>query len=160
VAVSGKPLVRWASLPARNGQISRPWRHLVPERRAGQPEPFGKVEVDILSNSLYCRECEKDFEAGFMALPHYVSQTQVLRRVARNPNCRFIWTRHAIKAVADDGRTTGDVEFALMNGQVVLHEQKQDLLWRVEGKDIDGGRIQVVVAVYEEEIVIKVVTTF
>ena len=96
-----------------------------------------------------------------MALPHYVSETQILRHVARNPNCRFIWTKHAIKAVADDDRTTGDVEFALMNGRVLLHEHaKQDLLWRVEGKDIDGGRIQVVVAVDEEEIVIKVVTTF
>jgi hypothetical protein len=95
-----------------------------------------------------------------MALPHYISETQILRRVASNPNCRFIWTIHAIKAVADDGRTTGDVEFAVMNGQVVLHEQKQDLLWRVEGKDIDGEKIQVVIAVYEDAIIIKVVTTF
>ena len=95
-----------------------------------------------------------------MAQPHYISETQILRRVARNPNCRFIWTKHAIRAVADDGRTAGDVELALTNGQVVLHEQKQDLLWRVEGRDIDGERIQVVVAVYEEEIAIKVVTTF
>ena len=47
-----------------------------------------------------------------------------------------------------------------MHGQVILQEQKQDLLWRVIGTDLDGNRIQVVVAVYEKEIVIKVVTTF
>ena len=95
-----------------------------------------------------------------MAQAHYVSETQILRRVSRNPRCRFIWTRHALKAVADDGRTTQDVETALMNGQVVLHEQKKDLLWRVEGRDVDGNKIEVVVAVHEEAITIKVVTTF
>jgi uncharacterized protein DUF4258 len=97
---------------------------------------------------------------GQMAQPHYVSETQILHRTARDPKCRFIWTKHALKAVADDGRTTLDVEHALMYGQVVLHEQKQDLLWRVRGADLDGDRVQVVVAVYEEEIIIKVVTTF
>jgi hypothetical protein len=95
-----------------------------------------------------------------MVQPHYVSETQVLRRVARDPACRFRWTKHALKAVEDDGRTTLDVEHALTNGRVILHEQKQDLLWRVIGADLDGNKIQVVVAVDEQEIVIKVVTTF
>jgi hypothetical protein len=62
--------------------------------------------------------------------------------------------------MAADGWTADDVQHALMNGQVVLHEQKRDLLWRVEGADIDGGRIRVVVAVYELTIRIKVITTF
>jgi hypothetical protein len=48
----------------------------------------------------------------------------------------------------------------LTNGRVILHEIKQDLLWRVIGNDLDGGRVQVVVAVDEEEIAIKMVTTF
>jgi len=95
-----------------------------------------------------------------MAQPHYISETQILRRVARNPHCRFRWTKHAIKAVLDDGRTTQDVENALMNGQVTLHEQKQDLLWRVKGTDVDGNEIQVVAAVFDETITVKVVTTF
>jgi hypothetical protein len=64
-----------------------------------------------------------------------------------------VWTKHALKAVADDGRTTLDVETALINGQVVLHEQKRDLLWRATGLDLDGNKIQVVVAVNEMEIV-------
>lgn len=95
-----------------------------------------------------------------MAQAHYVSETQILRRVARNPHCRFVWTKHALKAVKDDGRTTQDVETSLTNSQVVLHEQKKDLLWRAKGRDVDGNEIQVVVAVYEEAIIIKVVTTF
>lgn len=95
-----------------------------------------------------------------MPQTHYVTKTQVLCRIARDPAVRFIWTKHAIQAVVDDGRTTHDVEFALMNCQVVWHEQKHDLLWRAVGKDIDGNRIQVVVAVYETEITIKVITTF
>ncbi len=47
-----------------------------------------------------------------------------------------------------------------MHGRVVLQEQKQDRLWRVEGKDVDGNRIQVVVAVDEANIRVKVITTF
>lgn len=95
-----------------------------------------------------------------MVQPHYVSETQVLRKVAGNPECRFIWTKHALKAVADDNRTTLDVEQALIRGQVILQEQKRDILWRVIGADLDGNRIQVVVAVDEKEIIIKVITTF
>ena len=99
-------------------------------------------------------------KVSFMAQPHYVNETRLLRRVARHPQCRFIWTRHAILALLDDGRTTLDVEDMLTNGQVLLHEQKQDLLWRVRGSNVDGEKIEAVVAVFEETITIKVVTSF
>ncbi|MGN6147480.1 MAG: DUF4258 domain-containing protein [Rhizomicrobium sp.] len=95
-----------------------------------------------------------------MAQADYVTETQTLRRIARHPKCRFRWTNHARKAVLDDGRITLDVETALTNGQVILVEWKQDILWRVLGTDLDGESIEAVVAVYEDEIVIKVVTTF
>lgn len=95
-----------------------------------------------------------------MALPHYVTETQILRKIARNPKCGWRFTSHALVEMANDGWTADDVQFALMNGQVVLQEQKRDVLWRVEGTDIDGGRIKVVVAVYELTIKIKVITTF
>jgi hypothetical protein len=94
------------------------------------------------------------------AQPHYVTETQVLRRVANDPECGWRFTKHALLEMADDGWTADDVKHAVMNGRVVLQEQKQDVLWRVVGTDIDGGQIQVVVAVYESEIEIKVVTTF
>lgn len=69
-------------------------------------------------------------------------------------------TKHSLEEMANDGRTADDVKHAVTNGQVVLEEQKQDRLWRVEGKDVDGNRIQVVVAAYEAIIQVKVITTF
>ena len=95
-----------------------------------------------------------------MALPHYVTETQILRKIARDPKCSWRFTTHALEEMGKDGWAADDVQYALMNGQVVLHEQKRDLLWRVEGMDIDGGRIKVVVAVYELTIRIKVITAF
>ncbi len=95
-----------------------------------------------------------------MVQPHYVTETQTLLRIARDPNCRFIWTKHALKAVADEGLTTNDVEIALTKCRVVLQEQKQDRLWRAVGADTDGIKIEMVVAVDGEEITIKVITVF
>jgi hypothetical protein len=94
------------------------------------------------------------------AKPHYVTETQTLRRVANNPDCRWRFTQHALEEMENDGWTGDDVRHAVMTGQVVLEEQKQDRLWRVEGKDVDGNRIQVVVAVDEVEIRVKVITAF
>jgi hypothetical protein len=94
------------------------------------------------------------------AKPHYVTETQTLRRVANDPDCSWRFTRHALEEMAKDGWTADDVRHAVMAGQVVLEEQKQDRLWRVEGKDVDGNRIQVVVAVYEALIRVKVITAF
>lgn len=92
---------------------------------------------------------------------HYVTETQILRRIANDPQCRWKFTVHSLKEIAADGWTANDVIHALMtNGQVVLHEQKKDLLWRVEGRDLDGGQIRVVIAVYEITIRIKVITVF
>lgn len=42
----------------------------------------------------------------------------------------------------------------------ILHEMKRDVLLRVEGKDVDGQPLEVVVTVFEREITIKVITTF
>jgi hypothetical protein len=54
-----------------------------------------------------------------------------------------------------------DGKHAVTNGRVILEEQRQDVLWRVEGKDIDdNNRIQVVVAVYEKTVEIKMITAF
>jgi hypothetical protein len=95
-----------------------------------------------------------------MAEPHYVSETQILRRVARDPACRWIFTRHAEDMTGERNKTAPDIQHALTNGRVTLHEQKRDLLWRVLGADVDGNRMEVVVAVYEDAIAIKVVTVF
>jgi Domain of unknown function (DUF4258) len=95
-----------------------------------------------------------------MALPQYVTETQIVRRISRDERRRFIWTKHALEEIVKDSRTTQDVEFSLTNCQVVLQEDKKDRLWRTVGTSIDGERIEAVIAVYEEEITIKVVTAF
>ena len=95
-----------------------------------------------------------------VAQPHYVKETQVLKRVANDPNCSWRFTRHALEEMGKDGWSADDVKHAVMTGRVILEEQKHDVLWRVSGTDIDGGKIQVVVAVYEAAIKIKIVTTF
>jgi hypothetical protein len=94
------------------------------------------------------------------AQPHYVKETTILRRVAGHPECSWRFTKHALEEMKKDGWTADDVKHAVTNGRIVLQEQKQDVLWRVQGKDIDGNGIQVVVAVDEASITIKVVTTF
>lgn len=94
-------------------------------------------------------------------IANYLTETHVLRKVASDPRCRWIFTKHALIELAKDGWTADDVRYVLMtNGQVTLHEIKRDLLWRVEGKDIDGKRIQVVAAVFETAIKIKIITAF
>jgi hypothetical protein len=95
-----------------------------------------------------------------MAQPSYSKETNVLRDIAASPNCRFIWTKHAKAAIADDGRVTGDIEYSLTNGQVVLIEWKKEILWRVDGYDVDGNPITSVIVAYEDEITIKFVTAF
>ena len=49
---------------------------------------------------------------------------------------------------------------ALTNGRILFHEIKKDILYRVAGTDLDGQRLQVEVALYEETITIKIVTAF
>ena len=93
-----------------------------------------------------------------MSEPHYVTETQVVKRIVANPGRRFIWTRHALDMMAERSIIEADIVEVLTNGQVVLEERKQDVLWRVRGRDIDDRQLEVVVAAYEEAIEIKVVT--
>ena len=63
--------------------------------------------------------------------------------------------------MAERNITAADVTRVLTTGQVTLEETaKQDVLWRVEGADLDGKPIGLVVAVFEQSIAIKVITVF
>lgn len=97
-----------------------------------------------------------------MRQPHYVTETQIVRRVARDQNTRWIWGVHAPKEMSemDPPATQADVEHVLATGTVILEEYKQDILWRVRGRDLDGRSIQVVAAVDEGERTIKIITVF
>lgn len=90
----------------------------------------------------------------------YVSETQILQRIANEPACRFKFTQHAIDQMEGRGIIAADVEHVLMNGQVVLIENKRDILWRARGRTVDGVGLQVVVAVFANELMIKIVTAF
>ena len=94
--------------------------------------------------------------------PHYVSQTQIVRKIARNPDARWEFRVHALQRMSEFNPplTQSDVENALMHGQVIYIEEKTDILWRVRGPDLDGGMIKVLAAVFEVEPRIKVITTF
>jgi hypothetical protein len=95
-----------------------------------------------------------------MSEQSFISETQIVRRVAGNPKCRWSYTRHAEHRMIERGITASDIENVLINGQVMMQENKQDILWRVQGRDLDGRWVRVIVAVREYEIKIKVVTVF
>ena len=95
-----------------------------------------------------------------MAEPHYVSETQLLRRIAGDPNCRFIRTKHVLERMEERQITAPEMAYVLMNGQVVLQEMKRDRLWRVAGSTMDGRRLEIVAVVYEDTFKIKLVSVF
>ena len=91
----------------------------------------------------------------------FIKETQILRAVMENPNVNVFFTRHGREEMTQCQADELDVDCVLRKGEVTLVEWKKDELWRVEGKDVDGNRrLQVVIAVYEEEVEVKVVTVF
>ena len=92
--------------------------------------------------------------------PHYIGETTTLRQIMANPACRHRFTKHARERMELRGVTWPDIEKVLTVGHVVLVERKQEDVWRVEGIDLDSRRLAVAVVVYEDAIVVKVVTTF
>jgi hypothetical protein len=92
--------------------------------------------------------------------PHYVAETQLIHRVVASPRCSWRFVKHAIEMMAYRGISQPDIANALTKGQVTLREPKQDILYRVAGRDLDGNPIDVIVSVVEEPPSIKVVTVF
>jgi hypothetical protein len=95
-----------------------------------------------------------------MAQPHYVSETQIMRRIAGDDRCSIRFLPHAKEQMAAREISASDILNVLTKGQVTLVESKQDVLWRALGRDIDGRKLEVVAVVDDEEIKIKVVTAF
>jgi hypothetical protein len=92
--------------------------------------------------------------------PFYVEETQILREIAKSETCRWFFTKHALEEMDKSHITAPDVKHLCQTGRVELEEYKQDILWRVVGKNVDGEEITAIVAVDGEEIRIKVVTAF
>jgi hypothetical protein len=86
------------------------------------------------------------------------NETARLRRVLDNPNLKWRFTFHALEEMAADDIITADIEKVLRGGVVSWVEQKRDLLWHVEGADVDGRTLRVVIAVEEAMLSVKVIT--
>jgi hypothetical protein len=73
---------------------------------------------------------------------------------------RFWWTRHGREEMANDDIQEPDIERVCFAGAVTWIETKKDELWHVEGVDLDGRSIRVVMSLFEEGDgnVIKVIT--
>jgi hypothetical protein len=73
---------------------------------------------------------------------------------------RFWWTTHGRVEMANDQITAADIDHVCQTGSVTWVEWKSDELWHVEGRDLDGRSIRIVLALIEEETatVIKVIT--
>jgi len=85
-------------------------------------------------------------------------ETELLNRIASNPDCWWRWTDHAQVRMLERGHNAEDVLHALMFGQVVRVVVKEDVVFRVKGQNIDGEPIEVAAAVDERNVTIKVVT--
>ncbi len=85
-------------------------------------------------------------------------ETAKLKKIWRDPGMRLRITVHARAEMANDSILETDVRFVISKSGVCWVEWKKDELWHVEGRDIDGRSIRLVVAVNEAEITVKLVT--
>jgi hypothetical protein len=86
------------------------------------------------------------------------NETARLRRLLSNPDRQFIFTGHAREEMRNDDIIADDVILVLERGSVTWLETKKDVLWHVEGYDIDGRSIRLVIAAYEADVTVKIVT--
>lgn len=81
-----------------------------------------------------------------------------LRRLMCDQAKRIQFTGHSRLEMKNDGLIEADIRHVLANGSVTWTETKKDLLWHVEGFDVDGRRIRVVIAPNEIDLKIKIIT--
>ena len=98
-----------------------------------------------------------------MEKANYVAERMICRKIASNPRCAWEFRVHALAEMLHDmdpSVTQPDVKHMLMNCHVTLVEYKTDILFRAEGKSLDGRHIKAIVAVFQEQPRIKVITVF
>jgi hypothetical protein len=86
------------------------------------------------------------------------NETARLRSLLSNPNRQFDFTRHALQEMKNDDIIADDVILVLERGSVTWVETKKDLLWHVEGRDIDDRSIRLVIAADQANFIVKIVT--
>lgn len=85
-------------------------------------------------------------------------ETATLRAVIQASGLRVIFTKHAREEMAKDEILSADVDRVLSFGVVTWVETRKEELWHIEGNDVDGRAIRLVVVVYPEEPAVKIVT--
>ena len=61
-------------------------------------------------------------------------ETELLNRVASDPDCWWKWTDHAELRLAQGDHNADDVMYALMYGQVMRVDVQEDIVFRVKEK--------------------------
>ena len=87
-----------------------------------------------------------------------MTESATLRRIWSSPGSQLRITKHARKEMVNDAIIEADLRHVLSRNGVCWVEWKTDELWHVEGTDVDGRSIRIVLTVYETETVIKIVT--
>lgn len=86
------------------------------------------------------------------------AESAIITRLVANPRLSLRFTLHAREQMAERDVIEADVRRILSRGSVTWIENKRDILWHIEGRDVDARALRVVAAVDEFYIVIKVVT--
>ncbi|TAJ96985.1 MAG: DUF4258 domain-containing protein [Reyranella sp.] len=73
-------------------------------------------------------------------------------------HCVIRYSKHATVEMANDAITHADVLKVLRTGQVTWFEIKKDEIIHVEGADIDGRRIRLVVGLRDQAITLQIIT--
>ena len=81
-----------------------------------------------------------------------------LKNILAHTTHKIRFNSHALDEMANDDIIESDVRRMLTNGQVTWFEKKKDDIVHVEGKDVDGRRIRVVVGSRDMIKVLQVIT--
>jgi hypothetical protein len=92
----------------------------------------------------------------------FESEASRLRALARRPDVKVWWTKHADEEREKDNIAKLDAQNMLKRCSVSNIEKTDgEECWRAEGKDIDDRRIAVIVVAYEDDPPeIKIITTW
>ena len=86
-----------------------------------------------------------------------------LRKLAKQPDVLFGWTRHADVERQKDDIAKIDVHNMLRRCSVSnVEETEGETTWRAEGRDVDGRGIVAIIVAYEDDHCpeIKIITTW
>jgi hypothetical protein len=88
----------------------------------------------------------------------YQKEHARLHNILADKDREIRFSRHALEEMEADQITAPDVLRVLTTGQVTWFEKKKDDIIHVEGRDVDGRRIRVVVGLRDTVKVLMIIT--